>query len=358
MALSPELMGLPRDHLFAWRWLRGVPVGEERLDGVIAAGADGGAGANRDGWTNASDADVNIAWALIQAERRFGPGHGYLDEARAILRDLWETNTFVVGGHTYLAANVHERGGCVAVGYLAPPAFRDFARVDPDRDWGALVTSTYALLRAVPSLSSEQTHLPPGWVAPTEDGLAFCPDRLDARVFGSDAFRILFWVGLDALLNRAPEALAYVAPGSAFGPYDFLRAQLDRADVVRGYSLAGRLPSMFELDGTLLDVERTAVGGHGGGAFRANAGQYGAYLTFFAAAGDQTALAAMQEPLVTLRGPDARAPAPWLSAGASGVWWSAFDGLREGHDDYYGGAWAWFGLAARAGLFGPVPGDG
>lgn len=376
--VAPSSAGLASDHLFAWRWHPTVLTTATgwQYDGVIV---DRERPAN-DGWQSATDADADIALALIWAERVFGSvpydaSRRYLEQARLILADLWDRATFEADGRRYLAG--WPGGRCVAPGYLAPASYRIFAQVDPEHDWLALTASTYDLIARLPGLASlpaggaaarPRPNLPPTWVAIRPDGgLSLCPDKPDAGISGSDAFRLLFRVALDARLFDAEQARSYLRAGSAAGPHDFLRAWLDGRStaVIDGYSVAGKIPSAFTLDGRPLSDE-PVYGGAGGSAHRANSGQYGAYLAFFTEAGDPEARDKVLAPLLGQESD----PLPsegyatnhvfrvaadgdgWLRADGSGCYWTVFDHSDwDSQYDYYSNTWAWFGLAYYGGLF-------
>ncbi|GAC1593541.1 MAG: hypothetical protein NVS4B10_00360 [Myxococcales bacterium] len=113
------------DKLFAWKW-------KDRVLDI----------------NSATDADVDIALALILASRRFS-SPSYLDDARAILDDIWAKDVVHVReGHFVSAGNwaPAEAYPTVHVAYLAPYAYQVFAGVDARHPWQALVKSSYDIL--------------------------------------------------------------------------------------------------------------------------------------------------------------------------------------------------------------------
>lgn len=343
--VAPELLGRDRDHLFAWRWVPTIPVGDGHRDGVIVA--DDEAPGSRDGWTHASDADALIALSLILAHDRFGdawgrPGGQYLVEARAILGDLWDAAVFKVGRHRYLGASRWER--CIAPGYLMPTAYRVFARVDPDRDWMALVDSTWRLALDTDGIARRSgvdtpAGLPPGWIELDEAGEPVtCAARPDARIFGSDAFRALFWLALDYQLYPREAHAAFFERGGP-GPRDHLeRLWLSASPTA--------LPSAMGLDGRPVDTEETAVY-RSTGVHRPDAGYYGVYSAYLSAAGRADIA---DELYATLTREEGSGAAGFLRLGASGAWWSNYSGDGGAHDAYLN-TWAWLEIARREGLF-------
>lgn len=148
-------LGIERDHLFAWRW---VPTIAERHrkgireDGVIYYRWQWPTKENnpnipwRDGFDAASDADMDIAFSLIMADALWGSKKGdkyfdYATNAKAILKDLWDKETFVHLDKRYMAGgnNIND----IEPGYLSPFSFRVFDDFDPDHNWMDLVDSSY-----------------------------------------------------------------------------------------------------------------------------------------------------------------------------------------------------------------------
>ena len=181
------------DRLWAWKWGRAADGRWKVLDRAFA-----------------SDADQDAALALILAYQTW-QDEGYVQEARAMLADLWKLGTAEAGGKRCLLAgdSLCQGGSCrLNPSYLAPYAYRIFARFDRGRDWTALIDSSYFLLESVSRLTD--TGLPPDWV------LLEMPTgrlRLGAEkdsAFSYDAFRTLWRVAMDDVLYREARAQAYL----------------------------------------------------------------------------------------------------------------------------------------------------
>ena len=98
------------DHLFAWKWKDGAPVDRH----------------------SATDADTDIALALLLASRRF-ENPRYESEALEVIRDIWNLEILPVGGAYYPTAGDWARREPIVevhVAYLAPYAYQEFAKVD------------------------------------------------------------------------------------------------------------------------------------------------------------------------------------------------------------------------------------
>src|SRR5581483_2821210 len=96
------------DHLFVWKWK------EQVLDNH-----------------SATDADTDIALALILASRHFNDD-SYLAEAQKILDSIWDKEILSVGERCYVVGGdwaKTEDAPTIHTAYLAPYAYRIFADV-------------------------------------------------------------------------------------------------------------------------------------------------------------------------------------------------------------------------------------
>lgn len=171
----------------------------------------------------ASDADQDIALALIFAHRRWG-ADAYLAQARAVLADLWRQTVVAVGDRPFLTAGnwaLQQDRPTLNPSYLAPYAYRIFAQADPERPWAALVDSSYEVLTASsgqPLDRGAAVGLPPNWCALDRATGQPAPPQADLDThFGYDAFRTYWRVALDALWFGEPRAVRYLQQS------DFLR---------------------------------------------------------------------------------------------------------------------------------------
>ena len=166
------------DKLFAWKWKGAV------LDR-----------------NSATDADTDIALALILAARRFDQP-AFEQEALAILDSIWNRELVHIGTHTYVTAGNWARDDkypTIHVAYLAPYAYDIFASVDPHHPWTQAITSSYALLHWL--YDEEALPVPPELVYLDRQA-----DRLTighpvtgvSSSFSYDAFPIFWRVALDA----------------------------------------------------------------------------------------------------------------------------------------------------------------
>jgi cellulose synthase (UDP-forming) len=182
-----ENLQIRGDRLLAWKWKGAV------LDKNAA-----------------TDADQDVALALILASRRFRERR-WLEDARALLADVWKHEVIVAGGRPVPTAGnwaVTERFPTVHVAYLAPYAYEVFAQVDPAHPWKDLVRSSYEILRFL--FVEQRLALPPEivYVDPrTGKILLERPGGPGPAPFGYDAVPIYWRVALDARwFGRGAEA--------------------------------------------------------------------------------------------------------------------------------------------------------
>ncbi len=220
------------DWLFGWKWGK---LGENKY-GFLPDG----------GINSASDADSDIALALILAGRRWS-NEEYLAQAKQILGAMWEKETAVVQNKRYLTAgNWAQSSESVVVNpsYFAPYAWRIFATVDTEHDWNSLIGPAYELLNESskqPLDTAKSIGLPPDWVAieKSNGALKAAPLPNLKTNYSYDAMRIPWRIALDYQWNRDARAYEYLSSLQIF-------SQLYKKS---GYKLA----SSYSHDGTVLE---------------------------------------------------------------------------------------------------------
>ncbi len=229
----------PNDELFAWRW-------GQRSDGTYGFMESGGE-------NSASDADVDIALALIFASRRWNQ-QVYLDEARKIVDDIWEIQTADAGGVRYLTAGnwaIGQEEIIVNPSYFAPYAWRVFAEVDTENDWNSLVDPAYDVLFAATSSQLDKQNsvgLPPDWLSINrENGVISATDINGLTTnYSYDAMRVPFRIALDYKWNNEPRAMEYLSAFFKILEEDFKNH--------------GRVAVTYTHDGVVLeDIENPAM---------------------------------------------------------------------------------------------------
>jgi endoglucanase len=279
--------GIRPDHLWAWKWGEASDGTWGVLDPAFAA-----------------DADLDAALALLLAAKVWNEP-SYLDQARAVLADLWEHGTVVAGGRRFLLAGdtLCEGDDCrLNPSYYAPYAFRLFARYDASHEWSELVDTSYFLLETNSGLTA--TGLPSDWILldRTSGSLRLGNDSQ----YSYDAFRTHWRVALDSALFEDERAHAYLERSLTW--------------LVNLFRKEGTLPASISSRGeSLADYESLEM------------------------------LATLM-PAVKDVAPDAaEAMAERLEA-------SLADGLWGDRESYYVQNWAWFGTALYSRILTPFEG--
>lgn len=194
-----------------WKWTKDNMQRDDKLmSWSFGKMPDGtyGIQSNRGGQNTATDADVDIAYALIMASNRW-KDDTYLYDAKAIIQSVWEKEVVMINDKPVLVANDIERLDTSSVvvnpSYFAPYAYRVFAAVDPENNWNALVDNSYTLLFASADATLDKKSsagLTPNWVRVNRTSGAVTPDtRLDTN-YGYDAFRTPWRLALDYKYNN------------------------------------------------------------------------------------------------------------------------------------------------------------
>jgi endo-1,4-beta-D-glucanase Y len=201
----------------------------------------------------ATDADEDMAFALVMADRQWG-GQGSLPqtyEQAAItqIQKVWDKEIY---GYSWLqagdgawATNANQN-----ISYFAPAYYRVFAQIDPktcpqgsdvayattnacDRWWGVIDQSYATMGDALnPTNGNQANGLVPGWC----DDSQGAPCRLatgEPFTYQYDACRTPFRIGLDWSWNGEAAAHSYVASISAFF------TGIGASHIVDGYALDG-----------------------------------------------------------------------------------------------------------------------
>jgi endoglucanase len=171
-----------------WRWTR---ENLEQPDGLLAWHWEDGRVVEA---SSAADADVDAAWALLLAARRFGD-RGYRVEGLALANAILEHETVSLDGRSVLVAGdwATTFPATVDPSYFSPAAFAALGRVSGDPRWGQLRQTSQAILA---QLTDRPTGLAPDWASVEPDGSARAtppPGQEGEAVFGYDAVRVPLW---------------------------------------------------------------------------------------------------------------------------------------------------------------------
>jgi endo-1,4-beta-D-glucanase Y len=269
---------------------------------------------NQGGYNSASDADTDIALALVFAYNRWHRDQ-YRGDALAIMKDIWDKEVVMINNVPYLTANNVEKLNpdrvIVNPSYFAPYAYRIFAKMDPYRDWNSLVDSSYNVLNKVTSASLDKktsAGLPPDWVVidkTTGNIIASDESNLTTN-YSFDAIRVPWRIAVDYNWNKEPRAKAYLDTLS------FLTTE---------WTKKGKLAGTYSHDGQALNnAEIPAV--------------YGTALGYFMVSDPSHAEDVYNKKLKSLYNPDTNRWKKTLS--------------------YYDDNWAWFGIGLYNNYFQPL----
>ncbi|WPB84961.1 glycosyl hydrolase family 8 [Sediminicoccus rosea] len=180
LAWTVTTLRRPQDELFSWRFR---PNASNPVDDP----------------NNATDGDLFIAWALLEAGQRWG-NRDHTAQGTAMARDILRLLVRRAGSYWVLlpGARGFERADHTIVNpsYYAFPAIRALAQAVPDPAWLRVAADGVALMR---NGRFGRWGLPPDWLAVRRvDGLLSLPGDWAPR-FSYDALRVplyMAWVGL------------------------------------------------------------------------------------------------------------------------------------------------------------------
>ena len=218
-----------------WKYEQHWVDGSGLMNWYIAAD---GSGLGPNGSGAATDADEDMAFALIMADRQWG-GQGslaasYSSLALEEIRDIWKSE--IQDGKL---PRPGEWGGwnTVNISYFAPAYYRVFATLDPGDDWAAVIQTVYDTIGyAVNSANGNaSTGLVPAWCDDSHGSPCTPADENIANDTGYqyDACRTPFRIGLDWCWNGEVRAQSYVALTSAFF------GAVGASKLADGYAIAG-----------------------------------------------------------------------------------------------------------------------
>jgi endoglucanase len=132
----------------------------------------------------ATDADLDAAWALSLAARRFH-SPSYRRASARIARAVLSYETAPIAGKIILLAGPWARAsGTLNPSYFSPGAYAALARVAPDPRWARLAADSRRLVTRLPSP-------PPDWARMDTAGVhpAGAPGTQQPAGYGYDAYR-------------------------------------------------------------------------------------------------------------------------------------------------------------------------
>lgn len=218
-----------KDNLFAWLW-----------------GNDGSGQYKILDYNTASDADVDIAFALILAYEKFDDFQ-YLQEAVPIANSIWNNETKQIGNYTVLMPGVQQTSDEkveINPSYFSPYAFRYFQKYDELHEWNYLIDSSYYYLNA--SMAKTKTGLPPNWFLIDNQGEIVLEDS-ERSDFSYDAIRVFARVYLDYVRTGEKRALPILDKTNYF-----ISKWKDTGHLYSNYKEDGELRDKNEFVGSMI----------------------------------------------------------------------------------------------------------
>ena len=173
----------------------------------------------------ATDADEDIAIALLVAEKQWGSEYGVL--AKHIINGIWDAE--VEPGTNVLKPGSAWGGSLVMnPSYLDPAYYRIFAKVTGNSHWNDVVEKSYRMFESI-GKHNNGTGLAPDWMSAGAG-----PAKGQSYDYKYDATRVPFRLARDAAWNCEPRAKAVLAQLNAFF---ITEGPLSIGD---GYTIAGR----------------------------------------------------------------------------------------------------------------------
>ncbi len=222
--------------LMAWQ--------QTEKDGVLAAHSEG----DRE---TATDGDLDIALALLMADRQWGSGGAvdYRREAEATIRAIravemdatrtTSTTSALPTLGSWVDAESAQRGG-VRPSDLMPAHFKAFAVATGDPFWSRAADAGYKLETGFIAAHSPATGLMADFVVKKGDGYSPAPPHFlesrDDGAFSYNACRVPWRLGVDYLLTGDPRAIALL---SSFNAWIERATGGDPAKLNAGYRLDG-----------------------------------------------------------------------------------------------------------------------
>ena len=236
----------------------------------------------------ATDADDDMAFALLMADRQWG-GMGalskpYLQLAKDQIGRIWGLEVF---DYRHLKpGDSWGDGSTINVSYFAPYYYRQFAKVDTANtsNWNTLLEQSYTTLAASLNTSNgnQDNGLVPAWCDTNgnPNGGVFQGALTNYQY---DSCRTPFRIGMDWCLFGETRAKDYVSKTSAFFN------QVGVASMVDGYDLNGNPRPQFQTGAQASMQSAAFVGPAGVGAMAMPSGTYQSFLdqAYAAVATDQ-----------------------------------------------------------------------
>jgi hypothetical protein len=197
------------------------------------------AGTQALGTGSASDADEDMAYALIAADARWG-GRGslttnYIDLAKTLIGKIWQLEVDHGRNEAFKPGDTGFDGAVINISYFAPAYYRVFGRVTGQTaNWNRVATTSYDIIERTLNAQNGNANngLVPAWSTPA--GVPMAPPGTGHPTHHQlDSCRTPFRIAVDYCWNAEPRALVYLQKITGF------YAGIGAAAMVDGYDLNG-----------------------------------------------------------------------------------------------------------------------
>lgn len=167
------------------------------------------AGGNTTGQNGATDADEDMAWALVMADKQWG---GYLELAKAQIGRVWDLEVDHDAGDVLKPGDLWGGADQTNPSYFSPAYYRVFAAVTSNQGWMNVVNSSYDVIEKslATGHGNQDNGLVPAWCNAQGNPTDGNPS------YQYDACRTPFRIALDVCFQGEPRAKAYLAKTSQF----------------------------------------------------------------------------------------------------------------------------------------------
>jgi len=211
----------PFDQL--WRYTLKYLDGKGLMNWHINAGG----GVAGDGNGSATDADEDMAWALVMADRQWG-GKGtladtYLNYGKGLIQKILQ-NDIDHGRGEMPKAGDNAMDDRTNPSYFAPAFYKVFAKVTGDTTWNKVADQSYNIINQALTHGNAANGLVPDWCS---------SNGSPQGDYKYDACRTPFRIALDACLFNEARAKTYLSKTSTFF------SGVGAVNIKDGYTLTG-----------------------------------------------------------------------------------------------------------------------
>ncbi len=221
-----------------WSYEQGHKAAGNLMTWCLGSAKSGGMGsACSQSGGSATDADEDMAFALLVADKQWGGT--YKSTATSVISDIWshdiDTSSMLpTGGSNY--GNTSSKP--TDPSYFAPSYYRIFATVDSSHAWGTVATNVYTAINKVATSSG----LVPAWCSNNCSAVG-SNGGSDDGIYQYDSHRVPWRLGLDACWNGTTTGSTFLTNNAKFFQ--------NIASPASGGGGVGRIQDIYTLSGAV-----------------------------------------------------------------------------------------------------------